>query len=292
MYTRLSQAVVVVLCLLSILSAQHFVQPSPLPGQRIAQALETEWVRSGPAAVRLVLGQSGVDGAKAVPLGIEIKLRQGWWTYWRAPGESGMPPSFDWTGSRNLRWAPELSWPAPERHDLFGHSLRVYRDHLVFPLQVTPLKSGQDIDLQLKFRFATCRMVCVPAFAALSLRVPALPADQPNAASRHLRTINSFAATVPTNNQDLSGFRVDKVTVSQGGTTPQLRVELETQYGLSKPLVLFETAPGDPPRQAMRIASQDGQKRWIFAASLEDGPSKLKHGLRGERVRITVFDGR
>ena len=44
---------------------------------------------------------------------VEIRLAPGWHTYWRVPGEAGIPPRFDWSGSQNLA-AVAYEWPRPE----------------------------------------------------------------------------------------------------------------------------------------------------------------------------------
>src|SRR5690606_3324502 len=63
-----------------------------------------------PARLRLVSGVAGTKGQDAVRIGLHVALAPGWKTYWRSPGEAGIPPSFDWSGSRNLAAATVL-WP-------------------------------------------------------------------------------------------------------------------------------------------------------------------------------------
>ena len=48
--------------------------------------------------------------------GVDIVLDKGWKTYWRMPGEAGIPPSFDWKGSQHVKTI-EVLWPAPRRFD-------------------------------------------------------------------------------------------------------------------------------------------------------------------------------
>ncbi|HCX68676.1 MAG TPA: hypothetical protein DHK64_14410, partial [Rhodobiaceae bacterium] len=51
--------------------------------------------------------------------GLHLELSKGWKTYWRSPGEVGIPPSIDWAGSENIENV-EFLWPAPERFTAFG----------------------------------------------------------------------------------------------------------------------------------------------------------------------------
>jgi DsbC/DsbD-like thiol-disulfide interchange protein len=67
-----------------------------------AQAVETPFARTQGAEVRLMAG-TVKDGA--LEAGIEIRLAPGWKTYWRYPGDSGIPPRFDWSNSRNVAGA-------------------------------------------------------------------------------------------------------------------------------------------------------------------------------------------
>jgi len=75
----------------------------------------TPWAGESPAKSRLIVDSNQFVGAGNLRAGIQIKLAPGWWTYWRLPGTSGMPPRFDWSGSKNLAAEPELVWPAPRR---------------------------------------------------------------------------------------------------------------------------------------------------------------------------------
>ena len=78
-----------------------------------AQAAEpaSPWDGDARTAMRLIAGSSAAPTASA---GIEIRLKPGWHTYWRYPGDAGVPPRFDFAGSRNLESATVL-WPAPRR---------------------------------------------------------------------------------------------------------------------------------------------------------------------------------
>jgi DsbC/DsbD-like thiol-disulfide interchange protein len=94
--------------------------------------------------------------------GIEIKLDAGWKTYWRYPGDSGVPPRFDFAGSDNLRNVQVL-WPAPHRFtDESGTSIG-YKDAVLFPLHVTARDPGKPVRLKLKLDYAICEKLCVPA---------------------------------------------------------------------------------------------------------------------------------
>src|SRR5262245_48206912 len=82
------------------------------------------WDKGSNWSVRLI---GGAAQAGLVRAGIEIKLDPGWKTYWRYPGDSGIPPRFDFAGSGNVK-AVAVMWPAPHRFpDGAGHSIG-YKD--------------------------------------------------------------------------------------------------------------------------------------------------------------------
>src|SRR5512136_615401 len=76
-----------------------------------AAATESPWAKQTYSQVRLVSGTVQDQGGLA---GVQIRLNPGWHTYWRSPGDSGVPPEFDWSGSKNLKQAQVL-YPAPHR---------------------------------------------------------------------------------------------------------------------------------------------------------------------------------
>jgi DsbC/DsbD-like thiol-disulfide interchange protein len=135
---------------------------------RAALALESSWTDASHAQLRL-LADSGNDGPRA---GIEIRLEKGWHTYWRYPGDAGVPPKFDWSASENLASA-QVEWPAPEKIvDGSGMKSIGYHDRVVFPVAVKPVDPGLPIKLRLKLDFAICDKLCVPADAAMELEIP------------------------------------------------------------------------------------------------------------------------
>ena len=84
--------------------------------------------------VRLLQGDLA-DGEWSA--GVQIDLAEGWKTYWRMPGEAGIAPEFDWSGSRNVADV-EVRWPAPRRyHDASGETVG-YARRVVFTLAVVP----------------------------------------------------------------------------------------------------------------------------------------------------------
>ena len=125
------------------------------------------WVDNDAARVRLISQQTSIDGS-SVTLGVQIQLSPGWKTYWRNPGDSGIPPIFNWTGSKNLAQAKVL-WPAPRRYDLSGEMTFAYKDEVIFPVEITVKDPSKPLQISLDLFYGICEEMCVPAHAKMSL---------------------------------------------------------------------------------------------------------------------------
>jgi DsbC/DsbD-like thiol-disulfide interchange protein len=111
---------------------------------------------------------SGGRDAGVWRAGILIELEPDWKTYWRMPGDSGIPPQFDWAGSKNSA-AVEVGFPVPRRfNDLAGETIG-YHDQVVFPVFVKPKNLEEAVHLQLNMFFAVCKEICIPARAKTDL---------------------------------------------------------------------------------------------------------------------------
>ena len=135
-----------------------------------AFAASSESVNAGEAKVRLLVsGSSDTKSAPAFKGGIEIVLSPGWKTYWRYPGDAGIPPRFDWSGSENIANV-EVLYPAPKRiTDGSGQTSIGYEERVTFPLRIQLKDPSKQAALKLKLDFATCEKLCIPAEAILSL---------------------------------------------------------------------------------------------------------------------------
>lgn len=142
-----------------------------LAGVSAARAQNSsEWAQELHAAARLIGGAAATEaGSKWLRAGIEVQLDPGWKTYWRDPGDSGTPPTFDFAQSANVK-SVATQWPAPMRFDdgAGGYSIG-YRDHVIWPLRVMPENGSIPTSLRVKLHYAVCGKLCVPAEADLAL---------------------------------------------------------------------------------------------------------------------------
>src|SRR5215207_7052364 len=128
----------------------------------------SRWDGDERSAARLIAGSRPTGAAPFMRAGVEIRLKVGWHTYWRYPGDAGVPPQFDFDGSQNVKQIHVL-WPAPQRLSEGGGTSIGYARDVIFPLHVTPQDSSKPVVLRLKLDYAVCENLCVPAEAKVEL---------------------------------------------------------------------------------------------------------------------------
>jgi DsbC/DsbD-like thiol-disulfide interchange protein len=196
------------------------------------------WTQASNSKARLVSGTVEIGGELSQLAGVQLRMDQGWKTYWRSPGDSGVPPAFDWSGSKNLKHA-EVLFPAPIRF-ADGNSTAVgYAEDVVFPVKITPEREGEPVELKLAFDFGICMDLCVPNQVALSLT---LPPDGAGTRGDAL-LIESALSRVPQQAAAASLPRVVTVETKLDGATPELVVEAEFAEN-AMGTDLFIEAPG------------------------------------------------
>ena len=98
---------------------------------------------------------------------LSLSLSPGWKTYWRAPGEAGIPPEFDWSGSQNIR-SVQWHWPSPSVFHSNGMQTVGYHDALVLPVEIIPIDPAQPVTVSLRVDLGVCNDICMPASLAFS----------------------------------------------------------------------------------------------------------------------------
>ena len=93
---------------------------------------------------------------------LQLDMAPGWKTYWRAPGEAGIPPQFNWQGSTNLG-AVAYHWPSPVVIKLNGLQSIAYHDQLVLPIEVTAADGNAPVTAALHLQIGVCKDICLPA---------------------------------------------------------------------------------------------------------------------------------
>jgi len=118
---------------------------------------------------------------------LRVTLAPGWKTYWRAPGDAGIPPEIDLRGARNLSGAAP-AWPTPVVFWQNGMRSIGYKDELILPLRVRPRSPGEDIVLAGRITMGICEDICVPVSKSFDAT---LPAAQTNPDPRIIRALEN-----------------------------------------------------------------------------------------------------
>lgn len=109
---------------------------------------------------RLRSGWQMQNGSQMVAF--QLSLLDGWKTYWRAPGDNGIPPSFDWSGSRNIK-SVRFHWPRPKVFSVGGLQTIGYSHELILPVEIVPQDASQPVELKAAVDLGVCSDICVPA---------------------------------------------------------------------------------------------------------------------------------
>src|SRR6056297_58904 len=170
------------------------------------------------------------DGSHVAAL--QLSMLDGWKTYWRAPGDAGIPPRFDWTGSDNLA-AVQITWPTPQSIDQGGLRTIGYSDTVIWPLTLTPSNKGQPIKVAGKIELGVCTDICVPVTLILSQ-------DLPKATQRDPRIVSALAAR-PCSAQE-AGVTSVRCSVSpvEGGL--RLRADVTLPHTGGDEIAVIETS--------------------------------------------------
>jgi DsbC/DsbD-like thiol-disulfide interchange protein len=210
-----------------------------------ASASSSDWFKTDGASVRLIT--TGAPDAEGRLRGIlDIALEPGWKTYWRDPGDAGVPPSVDLKASTNVV-AAELAFPPPQRHDEGDFKWAGYDYPIALPVTFRMNAPGEPAMIDAEIFLGVCETICVPVKATITLD-PASDPDNPDDAA----AVAAAEATLP------------------GPARPDFGVKLAG--GLAdRPIVLEAVFPGDPQSAELFIAGDEGYSFTTPERSEKDG---------------------
>ncbi|HEY3695536.1 protein-disulfide reductase DsbD family protein [Phenylobacterium sp.] len=142
-------------------------------------------VETGHLAAELVAERQGIAPGETLQLALRQKIRKGWHTYWRNPGDAGEATRLRWTLPAGWTAGP-IVWPAPRRFVTRSGAVAlmnyVYEDEVLLPVAVTApagARPGETAVLQAAAAFLVCAEICVPEDAALTLTLPVTATPPP-----------------------------------------------------------------------------------------------------------------
>jgi DsbC/DsbD-like thiol-disulfide interchange protein len=195
--------------------------------------------------------------------GVLIELEPGWKTYWRMPGEAGIPPEFTWNTSAPAE--VKVSFPGPARYaDQSGETVG-YEGTALFPVAVTP-ETAAELDLSLDLFFAVCKDICIPASASAAITLGTVMRD-PSGSAR----VEEAMKAVPG-----QGAAISAASLVMEGGKPVLQLELK-----EKPEDIFVETPGSAYFRAPEFAD-GGRLARLTVDNLKDPAN-----LAGTALRLT-----
>jgi DsbC/DsbD-like thiol-disulfide interchange protein len=248
------------------------------PNGAAGAADASAWDGDARSAVRLVAGSS-VRADGVLRAGVEIRLATGWKTYWRYPGDSGVPPAFDFSKSENVK-SVSLVWPAPQRFTDDGGTSIGYKGDVMFPARVTAKNPNRPATLRLTLDYAICEKLCVPAKGEAILELSSKPSPHDSRLA-----VAELEAPKEARLGDTASFGIAAVRLEPG--QPHPRVVVEIAAPATTPLDLFVEGPTADWALPVPepIAGAPPGRRW-FVFDLDGAPPGVD--AIGARLRFTL----
>ena len=243
---------------------------------------QSPWVASTDSKVRLVSGAVTLDGKPSLIAGVQLRMDGGWKTYWRNPGDSGVPPSFDFAGSKNLKVA-EVLYPAPHRFADANGTAIGYDDEVTFPVKITPERDGEPIELRLALSYGLCKTLCVPNDVSLGLALPADAASHPGDAA----LLEASLARVPKVLAPDALPRIEAVIANLDGSQPELLVDVLFAPNATGTDLFIDGSETFVPVPEPLGPLANGKQR--FAVTF--GSPKEAAAVKGKTLTLTLVSG-
>lgn len=197
--------------------------------------------------------------------GVVVDLDDGWKTYWRVPGDAGIPPEFKWDGSRNAR-SVEVRYPLPRRFvDQSGEAIG-YKHRVVFPVEIDPSDTNAPVGLSFQMFFGVCSEVCVPQKFSVAIALPPDGVD---------RGVAEWLAKVPQADPAAPLVAAARLETKGGAT----RIVLSLNNAVDD---IFVETPGDAYFHRPQFSGHEG----VLAIS-----NATAETLHGAALKLTLVRG-
>jgi thiol:disulfide interchange protein DsbD len=143
----------------------------------IAASVKTDNVEA-----ELVAERTAIVPGEPIIVALRLKIAPGWHTYWRNPGDSGLPTTLAWKLPDGIA-ASDIEWPAPRALPAgplvnYGYEGEVL--HLVTLTPAKSLASASPVTLSARADWLVCRETCIPEGADLALTLPVAGTNAPD----------------------------------------------------------------------------------------------------------------
>ncbi len=178
-------------------------------------------VKTPHAEVSLLSQSAALTAGQSSWVGLRIQHQPHWHTYWRNPGESGMPTTITWTLPAGVT-VGDIAWPAPQRIPTGPLINYGYEGDLLLPMKVSVAAGVTgNVTLSGKANWLICKEVCIPEEGDVSLTLPV--GSNASAASVHDALFVKALAVVP---PEASSDTLKAVSAQRSDTEFLLRAPL------------------------------------------------------------------
>lgn len=230
---------------------------------------QSPWADQVNSKVRIVSGTLDRNGAPHIYAGVQLRMDPGWKTYWRNPGDSGVPPIFDWSGSKNVR-SVEVFYPMPHRFSDADGTAIGYDDEVVFPVKITPERADEPVILALNLEYGLCKDLCIPNAVELRAQIPA------DLGKGDAWLIDQAYARVPKPAGPDTLPRLEKVTATLDGPVPGFEIEAMFPDGATGTDLFVTSADVLIPVPKALGPLQDGKQRFAIAFATPEEAAAVK----------------
>ncbi|WP_079253910.1 protein-disulfide reductase DsbD family protein [Endozoicomonas arenosclerae] len=268
----------IALCLVLLLSLLN--QP--------AYALSTDWLvnpQQPEARVRLHFSGEANPDTHELSAALEVELSGEWKTYWRSPGEAGIPPEVNWrldeqSGSSNIKNV-EWLWPIPDRIEMLGLHTFGYKNGTVFPLMIKVENLDDPVSINAKLQLSSCTTICV--LTDYNIQLDFTPSElQTDPEASFL--IDRALSQVPTYMPD-TGLSTESVLWDKANNKVVVMASSETGWEKDADIIL--DGQEDITFSVPEITVEGNQLQAVMEASSWLG----EYNLSGESVTVTLLNG-
>ena len=245
-----------------------------------AMAADSGWSDGEHSRVRLISAQNAVGQAERIEAALEIDLDEGWHTYWRNAGDTGLAPMLNWDGSTNFKEAL-IAYPAPRRFEVAGLQSFGYEDGVTLPLQIVPEETGKAISISLNVDLLICKEICIPANHKLSLDLKEGSSER----SIEAKIIDDARERLP-NTKDHPAIKLDTAILARDAVV----VTAFARAGFAEDADVFIEAPDIALNARPEFMPGPDEQNSVFKIAGPEGES-LTDALFGKSVRITLVNG-
>lgn len=137
--------------------------------------------------IDLISETQSITAGKPLTVGLHIHHLPGFHTYWKSPGNVGIPTAIKWTLPEGFS-ASEIRWPSPENSFMGEYPCHGYERDVTLLITITPPKTltEENITLKAESQWMCCAKGCFPGFKTFNLSLPVTAEPIPNTAAQIL----------------------------------------------------------------------------------------------------------